>query len=82
MLTNLPALPCVPGLFFFLFKEITQRPLVSSHPGSPICHLSLLGPWVDSSEDTSGAHTQGLLQALVHRQVGYVLVAGVERQWN
>lgn len=24
-----------------------QRPLVSSRPGSPICHLSLLGPWAE-----------------------------------
>lgn len=79
---NLPALSCVPGLFFFFFLEVPQRPPCLLPSGSPICHLSLLGPWAESPADTSGADTQGLLQALAHRQVGYGLMAGVERQWS
>lgn len=70
------------ALVFFFFLEVLQRPPCLLPSGSPICHLSLLGPWAESSVDTSGADSQGLLQALAHRQVGYGLMAGVDRQWS
>lgn len=69
--------------FFFFFLEVPQRPPLSPPIRQPYLPPVSSGPLVTLSPGhTSGADTQGLLQALAHRQVGYGLMAGVDRQWS